>query len=161
MHCSVLPWRRTWVWIFLTTSRRKKRKTLIAHNKGKATIILNFTFLYIKNLHGICSYQWLPPYYTIFFFFYLTKPPIHYTNECTGKLIIHIIWRKSFVTSFMKIYSQRLVISSFARNFFFFDTLLLEILERKFHIYVAGADFEYICYSRRKLQLQLYIMFGL
>ena len=63
----------------------------------------------------------------------------------------------------MKIYSQRLVISSFARNsfFFFFDTLLLEILEKKFHIYVAGADFEYICYSRRKLQLQLYIMFGL
>ena len=46
----------------------------------------------------------------------------------------------------MKIYSQRLVISSFARNsfFFFFDTLLLEILEKKFHIYVAGADFEYI-----------------
>ena len=55
---------------------------------------------------------------TLFFLSY-KKPPIHYTNECTGKLLIHIIWRKSFVTSFMKIYSQRLVISSFARNSFF------------------------------------------
>ena len=72
---------------------------------------------------------------TLFFLSY-KKPPIHYTNECTGKLLIHIIWRKSFVTSFMKIYSQRLVISSFARIFFFFDTLLLEILEKKFHIYI-------------------------
>ena len=75
---------------------------------------------------------------TLFFLSY-KKPPIHYTNECTGKLLIHIIWRKSFVTSFMKIYSQRLIISSFARNVFFWYTFARNSWKEVSYIYI------YIC----------------